>query len=134
MNCLSEKCRLSNFDEKSVRAFLRENHKNAVIIKPRVTDDGETEYFYGTAELYSCDGKKIILWSINYNCYHHFYFEELKNLDYVYLCKNLDEAKKLYSEWCKLPSTIDKRKDMIKKKISKYESDILKLKQKLMSL
>lgn len=134
MNCLSEKCRLSNFDEKSVRAFLRENYKNAVIIKPLVTADGETEYFYGRAELYSCAGKKVILWSINCICYHHFYFEELKKFDCLYLCKNLDEAKKLYSEWCKLPSTIDKRKDMIEKKISKYESDILKLKQNLMSL
>ena len=52
---------------------IRKNRKNAVIIKPRVTDDGETEYFYGLAELYSCDGKKVILWSINYNCYHHFF-------------------------------------------------------------
>jgi hypothetical protein len=132
---LVEKCKLSNFDESTVKAVFKKNRKTAVIIRPMVKDNGETEFFIGSAEFYRPRGKeRRILWTLNYNCYHHILFEELDKLDYMYLCENRNEAKNLYSEWCKLPSTIDVRKKMIKNKISEYEKNISELNKKLESI
>ena len=130
MNLL-EKCKLCNFDEKTAKAFLRKNRENAVIIKPYVDDDAKIDYTIGNAEVYRCDGKQLILWSINYCCYHHIHFDKLNKISNLYLCETRNEAKKLYSEWRKLPSTIDKQKKAIENKISEHEKIILELKEKL---
>lgn len=132
MNIL-EKCKLSNFDKNGVKTFLKNNPK-AVIIKPYVNRDGEIDEIRGWADLYRAVGGQVILWSITYCAYHHIHFEDLKVYDYLYLCENHNEAKKLYSEWRKLPSTIEKQKEMIEKKITDYESIISSLRKKLTKL
>ena len=129
---LVEQCRLSNFDEKMVKEFLKENRKYAVIIKPKVDNHGEFDVTVGSAgRIHLCDGKTVILWSVNYLCYHHLYFDRLKEYDDFYLCRNHNEAMRLFLEWRDLPSTTKLKREMILKKISEYEKIINDLKEKL---
>ena len=129
---LVEQCRLSNFDEKTVKKFLKENRKYAVIIKPKVDHYVEFDFTTGSAEqIRLCDGKTVILWSVNHLCYHHLYFDRLKEYDNFYLCRNHNEAMRLFLEWRDLPSTTNLKREMILKKISEYEKIINDLKKKL---
>lgn len=132
VNRLLEQCKLSNFDEKTAKKFLKKNRKYAVIIKPKVDHYGETDFTTGSVEEYSRgDNKKVILWSVNHLCYHHLYFDRLKEYDNFYLCRNHNEAMRLFLEWRNLPSTTNLKREMILKKITEHEKIINDLKEKL---
>ena len=128
MDNLLEKCKLSNFNESTVKMFL-ENNPKAVAVHPRVDKNGNTFNNGANADIRPSFGEgdeDFLGFGITI-----IPLSKLHESNGIYLCKDSKEGDELYSVWCKLPSTIDRQKRVLEKKISDYKKLVLELEEKL---
>ena len=128
MKDLLRKRNLRNYNEKTIKKFLGDN-LDAVMVDACITENGDAYASFPRAKLCGHEGKETILWGIQYLS-----IKELHKTNDIFLCKNYDEGKALFTEWCKLESTINEQKKILEKKISYHKHQISKFEEKLTKL